>query len=123
MSYRLSRLMSTATAGYGTYALVQPDHLGKSMQADRKDLDGYALLAQTYGVRDVAIGALGMFGRSPKTVKTAMKIRIAMDLGDAALLSSRTDDEEIRNKILAITLGWAALNALALVIDSVRNES
>jgi hypothetical protein len=122
MSYKLSRFMSTATAGYGAFALASPEHLGKALEADRKDLPGLNLLAQTYGVRDLAISSLGIFGRSPKTVKAAMLLRIAMDLGDAVLLSSKTDDEEIRNKVLAVTLGWAGLNALALVVDSVRND-
>lgn len=122
MSYKLSRFMSTATAGYGAFALVSPEHLGKALAADKRDLPGLDLLARTYGVRDLAISSLGIFGRSGKTVKAAMLLRIAMDLGDAVLLSSRTDDEEIRTKVLAVTLGWAGLNALALVVDSVRND-
>ncbi|MCU1423764.1 MAG: hypothetical protein JWM51_55, partial [Microbacteriaceae bacterium] len=88
----------------------------------KKDLPGLNLLAQTYGVRDLAISSLGIFGRSGKTVKAAMLLRIAMDLGDAVLLSSKTDDDEIRAKVLAVTLGWAGLNALALVVDSARND-
>jgi hypothetical protein len=120
MSYRLSRLLSTATAAYGGYALAQPAHLWQALAADRKDREGLELLARTYGVRDLAIGGLGMFGRSDKTVRAAMMLRIAMDLGDAALLSRRTDDDDIRSKVLAITLGWAGLNTLALVVDSAR---
>ena len=122
MSYKLSRLMSTATAGYGAFALVSPEHLGNALDAGKADRPGLSLLAQTYGVRDLAISSLGIFGRSGKTVKAAMLLRIAMDLGDAALLSGKTDDDEIRTKVLAVTLGWAGLNALALVIDSVRND-
>lgn len=122
MSYRLSRLLSTGTAGYAAFALVKPSHLADAMQADRSDRSGYDLLAQTYGVRDLAISSLGIFGRSAKTVKAAMLIRIAMDLGDAAVLSARTDDEDVRRKVLAVTLGWAALNSLALVVDSRRND-
>lgn len=122
MSYKLSRLMSTGTAGYGAFALAVPEHLADALQADKEDRPGLELLAQTYGVRDLVIGSFGMFGRSGKTVKTAMLIRIAMDLGDAALLSTRTKDDATRQKVLAITLGWAGLNALALVIDSLRND-
>jgi hypothetical protein len=122
MSYKLSRFMSTATAGYGAFALVSPEHLGNALGADKKDMPGLNLLARTYGVRDLAIGSLGIFGRSGKTVKAAMLLRIAMDLGDGLLLSSRTDDDEIRTKVLTVTLGWAGLNALALVVDSVRND-
>ena len=121
MSYRLSRLLSTATASYGVYALVQPDHLGKALEADSNEMAGFRALAQTYGVRDVAISAFGIFGRSPKTVKTAMKIRILNDLGDGALLALRTDDADVRKKVLTVTMGWAALNSLALLVDSKRN--
>jgi hypothetical protein len=49
-----------------------------------------------------------------------MVLRVAMDLGDAALLSARTDDREVRQKVLAVTLGWAGLNTLALLVDSAR---
>ena len=121
MSYRLSRMMSTATAGYGVFALANPAHLPAALQADKEDRPGLELLAETYGVRDLAISALGMFGRSPRTVRIAMLLRIAMDLGDAALLSTKTDDE-VRQKVLAVTLGWAGLNTLALLVDSVRAE-
>jgi len=122
MTYPLSRLMSTATASYGGYALARPAHLWQALQADRGDRDGLELLARTYGVRDLAIGGFGAFGRSPGTVRTAMLLRIAMDLGDAAVLSTRTDDADLRRKILTITLGWAGLNALALAIDSARER-
>ena len=121
MSYRLSRLLSTATASYGAYALANPDHLGKALQADSNEMPGFRALAQTYGVRDLAISAFGIFGRSPKTVKTAMKIRILNDLGDGTLLALRTDDADVRKKVLSVTMGWAALNSLALLIDSKRN--
>jgi hypothetical protein len=122
MSYRLSRLMSTGTAGYGAFALAKPEHLANVLQADKRERPGYDLLAQAYGVRDLTIGALGMFGRSGKTVRAAMLIRIVMDLGDAALLAPRMKDDAIRQKVLAVTLGWAGLNAVALAIDSVRND-
>src|SRR5512133_2807290 len=53
MSYRLSRFMSTATAGYGVFALVSPQHLGTALEVDPQDRAGMDLLAQTYGVRDL----------------------------------------------------------------------
>jgi len=120
MSYPLSRFMSAATASYGGYCLAQPAHLWQALKADRKDREGLELLARTYGVRDLAIGGLGMFGRRPGTVRTAMLLRIAMDLGDCAVLASKTEDEDVRKKVVAITLGYAGLNALALAIDSRR---
>lgn len=120
MSYPLSRFMSTATAAYGGYCLAQPAHLWEALKADRKNREGLELLARTYGVRDLAISSLALFGKRPGTVRAAMLLRIAMDLGDCAVLTTQTDDEEIRKKIAAITLGWAGLNALALAVDSRR---
>ena len=122
MNYRLSRLMSTATAAYAAYALVQPDHLGKALQVDHKEQAGFQALARTYGVRDLAISSTAVFGRSARTVRTAMRIRILSDLGDGTVLALRTSDPDVRKKVLAVTLGWAALNTIALGIDSARAE-
>jgi hypothetical protein len=123
MTYPLSRALSVATAAYGGYALAQPGHLWQALQSDRQHQEGLELLARTYGARDSAIGLLGLLGRSDKTVRAAMMLRIAMDLADAAILSTSTDDDAIRRKVLGVTLGWAGLNALALAIDTRRARS
>ncbi len=122
MSYRLSRLISTATAGYGAYALIDPAHLGRALEVDDEQRPGFEVLARTYGVRDLAISSFGMFGRSARTVRAAMKIRILNDVGDGLVLAARTSDPDVRQKVLAVTMGWAALNTLALVIDGVRDD-
>src|SRR5690349_4378478 len=119
MTYRLSRLLSAATASYGAFALARPGHLPDALQADKEDRPGLELLAETYGVRDLAISSRGMFGRSERTGRAAMILRIAMDLGAAALLSPKPADE-FRQKVLAVTRGGAGPNTLALVIDSAR---
>ncbi|GAA1154669.1 hypothetical protein [Nocardioides aquiterrae] len=120
MRFPLSRALSAATAAYGGYALAQPAHLWQAMKADRKDREGLELLARTYGVRDLAISAAGLLG-GPGAVRAAMLVRVAMDLGDGLLLSTRTDDPDVRRKVLGVTLGWAGLNALALAIDTARD--
>jgi hypothetical protein len=118
MDYPLSRLMSAATATYGAYALAQPRHLGRAV--DSKDAEDYDVLALTYGARDLTISALGGFGRTGGAVTTAMVARIAMDLADCAILSVRAADRTARNKVLATTLTWAALNTTALLVDRRR---
>ena len=118
MTFALSRLMSTATASYGVYALAEPRHLGNAL--DPKNAAEYDLLAEMYGVRDLAISTFGILGRSEKTVTTAMRIRILCDIGDGVLLSMRAKDDETRAKVLGVTLGWAALNYLALRADRRR---
>jgi hypothetical protein len=120
MSYPLSRLMSAATVSYGAYALAEPPHLGRFMTDNEPQQAEYDLLAQTYGARDLAVGALGMFGRSERTVSAAMLARIAFDVSDGLLLSAKADDEETRNQVLGVTFGYAALNALALLADRRR---
>jgi hypothetical protein len=118
MSFALSRLMSAATASYGVYALAEPRHLGRFL--DPKHAASYDTLARTYGARDLILSAVALKGRSEKTVTTALVIRILSDLSDAAILSPRAHDDDTRNKLLAVTVGWASLNALALAIDRRR---
>jgi hypothetical protein len=117
MTMTWSRLMSTATAAYGGYALSAPRHLGRFLTDDRKAQPDYDLLAQTYGARDLAISAVGVFARSERAVTAAMLIRAACDVSDGLLLSACAQDEETRSKVLGVTFGWAALNLLALARD------
>lgn len=112
---KLSRTLSAATASYGAFALVRPSHLPDALESQAGDREGLELLAQSYGVRDLAISAAGVFG-PPSVVKAAMAIRIAMDLGDCALLAARTEGD-VRRKVMGVTLGWGALNAVALLVD------
>ena len=121
MTFALSRLMSTATASYGAYALVNPRHLGDFV--DPAHARSYDTLAQTYGARDLITSVIALKGRTEKTVTAAMVIRILSDLSDAAILSRKGADDETKQKLLGVTIGWASLNALALVIDRRRAKS
>jgi hypothetical protein len=118
MTFPLSRLMSAATASYGVYALVDPGHLGKFV--DPANAASYDTLTQTYGARDLILSAVALKGRSEKTVTAVMVIRILSDLTDAAILSRKATDEQTRQQVLGVTVGWASLNALALAIDRRR---
>jgi hypothetical protein len=112
--------MSAATAAYAVYALTSPEHIGRAMQASGDEQEFYDKLARGYGVRDLAISALGLAGPA-RTVPVAMGLRIAGDLGDAAFLARRAPDPGVRAKVLGVTLGWAALNLAALVADRRRS--
>jgi hypothetical protein len=122
MSHVASRLLTTATAAYGVYALVKPDHLGKAMEADTKEMAGYNGLARAYGVRDLTISAIGLLGRSRGAARTTMGLRIAADIADCATLVQRAGDPTVKRKVAAVTLGYAALNATALLIDERRSD-
>lgn len=118
MTFRLSRLMSTATASYGVYALAQPRHLGNAV--DPKHAADYDLLATTYGARDLTVSLVALKGRSQKTVTAAMVIRILLDVSDGLILASKAPDDQTRQKVLGVTFGWATLNGLALAVDRKR---
>ena len=120
MTYRLSRLLSAATASYGVYALAEPRHLGRALTNDPTEQSDYDVLAQTYGARDLALSAVGMFARSERAVAAAMLVRIVSDVSDGLILSARAKDDETRDMVLAVTLGWATLNTLALAVDRRR---
>ena len=120
MSYPLSRLMSAATASYAGYCFARPEHLGQALDADKSQQPGFEQLALVFGVRDAAISTFGILGRSERTVRTAMWIRIMCDVGDGIVLAAKSDDEQVRAKVLGATLGWGTLNFLALTADKRR---
>jgi hypothetical protein len=120
ISYPASRTMSTASAAYGVYALLKPSHLADVMDADAGQRSGYDSLARAYGVRDVLLSALGVFGRG-RAVAWAMRGRIAGDLADCATLVTKADDGQVRGKVAAVTIGWAVLNLLAYRWDRSRS--
>jgi hypothetical protein len=120
ISYPASRAMSTASAAYGVYALVKPSHLADVMDADTGQRSGYDSLARAYGVRDVLLSALGVFGPG-RAVAWAMRGRIAGDLADCATLVTKADDGKVRGKVAAVTIGWAVLNFLAYRWDRSRS--
>jgi hypothetical protein len=120
MSFALSRLMSAATASYAVYALAEPRHLGRALFDDEKQQAAYDDVAQTYGVRDLAVSSVALLSKRPGAVRAAMATRILLDVGDGLLLATKAPDHETRQKVLGVTFGWAALNLLAVRIDSRR---
>ncbi|MGD9958280.1 DUF4267 domain-containing protein [Nocardioides sp.] len=120
ISYPASRAMSAATAAYGVYALVKPSHLADAMEAEPDDRSGFDTLAKIYGARDLAISALGVFGPG-SAVAWAMRTRMVGDVADCVTLVTRTEESKVRGKVVAVTLGWAALNYLAYRRDRSRS--
>ncbi|MDP2774395.1 MAG: hypothetical protein Q8O61_12655 [Nocardioides sp.] len=116
-TYLASRVTAAASAAYGAYCLAKPQHLGQALNADLAEMPAYRDLAYTYGGRDLAISLAILTGRSPATVRTGVALRIAMDLTDCATLAASVGDRGLRTKVMAITLGWAALNGAALLLD------
>ena len=111
-----SKLVSALTALYGVFALVKPRHLADGLEAPAVRAPAYDRLARTYAGRDLSISSLALASSTPAVVDSMMVLRIAGDLADAAVLGS-TATGKVRAKVLAVTLGWAAVNTAALVAD------
>lgn len=103
------RVMSAATAAYAVYSLAQPAHLRKALGSDDEMWD---TVARVFGVRDLAVSLVGLLG-SPTAARTALTIRTALDLGDAALLGL-TLDGDARTKAVGTAGGWGLLNLAVL---------
>ena len=119
VSFPASRAMLAASAVYGVYALVKPSHLADVMRADADERSGYDNLARAYGVRDLAISTVGVFGPR-RSVGWAVRARVAGDLADCVTLVTKADEGRVRGKVAAVTVGWAALNYLAYRWDRSR---
>jgi hypothetical protein len=117
MDYPLTRTAAALTAVYNAYALARPDALVKGLEGQVDEAES-TLLARTWAGRDLPVAALALAAPSPVR-DVAVGLRIAADVTDATVLGLRTSGTPQR-KALGVTLGWAALNALALVADRRR---
>jgi len=120
---RFSKLISLATAAYGVFALVKPRHLANGIKAPAGQAPAFDRMAYTYAGRDLTISGLALVSSNPPVITAAMGLRILGDLADAAILGTGTSRPEVQKRVLAVTLGWAALNATALLVDRRRLES
>ena len=114
---KYSKLISLATASYGAFALVNPRHLANGIEAPALQAPAFDRMAYTYAGRDLTISGLALASKNPSVVTAAMVLRILGDVADAVVLSTGTSKPSVQKKVLAVTLGWAALNTAALVAD------
>jgi hypothetical protein len=114
---KYSKLMSLLTAGYGAFALARPRHLADALKVPSAQAPAFDRMAYTYAARDLTVSGLALASRNPSVVTAAMVLRILGDLSDAAVLGTDTSRPDVQRKVLAATVGWAALNAAALVAD------
>ena len=117
---RYSKILSLATAAYGTYALVKPRHLATALEAPTAQAPAFDRVSFTYAGRDLGISGLAVASKNPSVVSAMMVLRIVGDLCDAAILGTTATTSRGRNKVLGATLGWGVLNTVALVVDRRR---
>ncbi len=117
---RWSRLAAAASAGYGVFALARPEHLASGLGAE--DSASLRTLARVFGAREIAVGSLAVLG-DRGVVSACMAARLSFDLSDCGILLAELEDEDVRGKVLAVTLGWAAVNAAAVLADLARERA
>ena len=120
-TFLASKVMAGASMAYAGYALVRPSHLGRALPSTPQTrLDS---TARVFGVRDLVVSAIALTARDSSTASAAALARIAFDVGDCLTLRPEATTADARRKLTAVTLGWAALNAVAYAVDRARLRS
>ncbi|MFE6720159.1 hypothetical protein ACFVDU_21590 [Streptomyces albidoflavus] len=112
----LLRAVGAATAVYGALVTARPDLLAKPSGLTTPDGDvprDTEICLRPLVWRDLAVGIAMATAPEGPALRTATAVRIASDLGDALLLGP-TLDREYRPKVLAVSVGWAALSVIGL---------
>lgn len=105
--------MAAATAGYALFALAKPRHLADALEESGDAAAATDRMAYTYAVRDLAISALAF---APGLAPVSAGLRVAGDIGDAAILGVSGPASE-RAKLIGVPLVWGVLNTAALLAD------
>lgn len=107
------RVLGAATAVYSAAVIAKPEVL--TTPTGLGDSPASRTLGTAVGVRDLVSGLAVALAPSGIPLRLALLVRVAMDIGDTVVLGAAAPDKATRNKIIGITLGWAALNAVALL--------
>lgn len=121
MDYPLTKSLAVVTLGYSAWVATHPETLRRQL-ADPVEWQVPAeRLTRTWAGRDVPGAVLTLLGGSTGARVGAL-LRVAGDLTDASVLGP-TVDPAVRPKVLAVTGGYAVLNALALLVDERRRRA
>ncbi|KAA1398194.1 hypothetical protein [Aeromicrobium ginsengisoli] len=115
-----SAMISVATVAYSVFALAKPRHLGNAITASPLKQPDYDIAARTFGVRDLVVSGLALAAPTAQAREQAMMGRVVFDLTDSALFTNEATTAGRKAKVLAVTVGWAALNVAAIVADRKR---
>ena len=112
-----ARLLGLLTLLYSIVALIRPRILvtptGLVPRPDPVPL-GFKVLTRAVAARDAAIGLAMMLAPMTAPLAWVIGLRIAADVGDAAVFGAQVGDASARWKTVGVAAGWAVLNALAL---------
>ncbi|MET7638135.1 hypothetical protein [Streptomyces sp. NPDC005438] len=114
----LLRAVGTATALYGLAVAARPHLLASPSGLTDRHGDTHPDVAASLrplGWRDAASGLAMALAPEGPALRLATAVRIAADLGDAALLGGTLPDRRRRAKVVAVSVGWASLSVAGLL--------
>ncbi|PRY40740.1 hypothetical protein [Umezawaea tangerina] len=107
------RALGAATAVYSAAVIAKPEVL--TGPTGLGDSPSSRTLGTAVGVRDLVSGLAVALAPSSVPLRLALLARVAMDIGDSVVLGLAAPDKATRTKVVGVALGWAAVNALALL--------
>ncbi|MFD9126391.1 hypothetical protein [Kitasatospora sp. NPDC059571] len=117
MDRRLLRITGAATAVYGIAVACRPGLLARPsglVAPDGSVPEEVATTLRPLALRDAACGLAMLAAPDDRSLRTAALLRIAADLGDAALLSATLPGRRHRAMALVVSAGWGALSVAGL---------
>ncbi|WP_059010383.1 hypothetical protein [Streptomyces specialis] len=120
MRVGLLRRVGVATAAYGIAVAVWPKLL--ATPSGLADDASTRTSLRPLGWRGAAGGAALAPAPEGPALRTAAVLRIAADLGDAALLGATLPGRGRRRAAVAVSVGWGALSAAGLLWPAGRDE-
>lgn len=112
------RLVGAATAVYGFAVAARPDLLAVPSGLARRGEPvppETATCLRPLAWRDAACGLAMALAPDDSSLRAATLLRIAADIGDAALLGSALPNRRNRAMAVTVSLGWGSLSVAGLL--------
>ncbi|NLU69496.1 hypothetical protein [Streptomyces sp. HNM0574] len=120
----LLRAVGAATTLYGLTVTARPELLarpsGLTDAGGRRVAEATRVSLRPLAWRDAASGLALLLAPEGPALRTAARVRIAADLGDAVLLGATLPGRGRRAGAVAVSLGWGALSVAGLLADRPR---
>ncbi|MFG2820821.1 hypothetical protein ACGFX4_15495 [Kitasatospora sp. NPDC048365] len=117
MDRTLLRTVGAATAAYGIAVAARPALLARPSGLTAPDgtvPTDTATCLRPLALRDAACGLAMACAPDDRSLRTATLLRIASDLGDAALLTGTLPGRRHRAMALTVSVGWGLLSVIGL---------
>lgn len=119
---KLLRAVGAITTLYGLAVTARPELLARPSgltDGDGRVAEATRISLRPVVLRDLADGLAMVSAPEGPALRTATLVRIASDLGDAALLGATLPPQH-RAKVVALSVGWAAVSVAGLCASKRR---